>query len=284
MVLTEVAAPTLEGEHGTSLPVTVAEKGPAWRTVTARGVSGHGSQPFARNNAVVELASAVHDIATTPQPTRITKEWKAFVPHLPLDADLRDSLLDAERVDAAIEQIAAKDPTLARWIHACTHLTFSPNVFAGGSKANVVPASASADIDIRLLPGQHAGDVAAHLRTALGPNRFDTFDIQPVLEMEANSSQPAGVLWDAIEAASEVHTGSRVLAPTLTPVATDARFFRAKGIPAFGVGLFDGSVSFPEMLAMFHGADERVSVTSVRRTTAFLATVVQQLARARDKR
>jgi acetylornithine deacetylase/succinyl-diaminopimelate desuccinylase-like protein len=59
---------------------------------------------------------------------------------------------------------------------------------------------------------------------------------------------------------------------------TDARFFRARDIPAYGVGLFDGSVTFPEMLAMFHGADEKVSVESVSRTTALLATVIQQLA------
>jgi acetylornithine deacetylase/succinyl-diaminopimelate desuccinylase-like protein len=58
---------------------------------------------------------------------------------------------------------------------------------------------------------------------------------------------------------------------------TDARFFRARGIPAFGVGLFDDSVTFSEMLDMFHGADERVSVASVRSTASFLSTVIERL-------
>ena len=61
----------------------------------------------------------------------------------------------------------------------------------------------------------------------------------------------------------------------MTPVTTDARFFRERGIPSYGVGLFDDSVTFPEMLAMFHGADERVSVQSVIDTTTFLASVIE---------
>lgn len=93
--------------------------------------------------------------------------------------------------------------------------------------------------------------------------------------MEANSSPAQGPMWDAIADAAEQHLGTRRLAPTLTPVTTDARFFRERGIPSYGVGLFDRSVTFPEMLAMFHGVDERVSEESVRATTRFLASVVE---------
>jgi acetylornithine deacetylase/succinyl-diaminopimelate desuccinylase-like protein len=277
MVLTEVAGPNLTSPSGTALPVTVAEKGSAWRKVRAHGTAGHGSQPYARDNAVVNLARAFADIATTPQPVLVTPEWTRFVEHLPLDESILDDLLDPERIDEAIEQIAEIDVTLARWVHACTHLTLSPTVFDGGGKANVVPSAADGEIDIRILPGQDADDLNDHLRKVLGPDRYDSFDFEVIFDIAANASRPEGPLWEAIADAAEIHTGSRSLAPSLTPVMTDARFFRARGIPAFGVGLFDDSVSFAEMLAMFHGADERVSVESVRRTTAFLATVIQQL-------
>lgn len=283
-VLTEVAGPLLHSADGVSLPVTVAEKGPAWRKVTARGVAGHGSQPYGRNNAVVDLASAFAAIGTSPQPVLITPEWARFVPHLPIDASLRADLLDADAVDDAIRSIAESDPTLARWIHACTHLTLSPNVIAGGTKSNVVPASAEGDVDIRLLPGQEADDITDHLRKILGPDRFDALSFEPVLDMAANGSHPTGDLWEAVADAAEAHLGTRRLAPTLTPVTTDARFFRQRSIPAYGVGLFDESVTFPEMLEMFHGANERVSVQSVRSTTAFLATVVERFsARCADR-
>ncbi|MGI9667953.1 MAG: M20/M25/M40 family metallo-hydrolase, partial [Acidimicrobiia bacterium] len=160
------------------------------------------------------------------------------------------------------------------WIHACTHLTFSPNVVTGGSKSNVVPAASQGDVDVRMLPGQDADDIDDHLRKVLGPDLFDQLDVVPILEMSANGSPPNGPMWEAMADAAEQHIGTRSLAPTLTPVTTDARFFRERGIPSYGVGLFDDSVTFPEMLAMFHGADERVSKQSVRLTTEFLASVI----------
>ena len=277
MVLTEVAGPHLKGSGVSALPVTVAEKGSAWRKVHAHGTAGHGSQPYARDNAVVNLARAFADIATTPQPVLITPEWCRFVQYLPFNGAVLEDLMDPERVDDAIERIGEDDETLARWVHACTHLTLSPTVIAGGGKANVVPSAADGEIDIRILPGQDAKDLNDHLRKVLGPNRYDALDFEVVFDVHANSSLPEGPLWEAIANATQIHTGSRLLAPTLTPVMTDARFFRARGIPAYGVGLFDESVTFAEMLAMFHGADERVSVESVRRTTSFLSTVIQQL-------
>ena len=278
-VLTEVAGPTLSLDGAPSLPVTVAEKGPAWRTVSAHGVAGHGSQPFARHNAVLTLSRAFGSIAEHPQPILISDEWRAFVPHLPVSEELKSMLVDPDRVDDAIEQIAGDDETVARWVHACTHLTFSPNTFTGGTKHNMVPDHSIGDVDVRMLPGQDRSDVEDHLRKVLGPDLYDELDIVPTLEMEANGSPTEGPLWDAMGDAALDHLGSSQLAPTLTPVTTDARFFRARGIPAYGVGLFDDTVTFAEMLAMFHGADERVSEESVIRTTEFLASVIDHFSR-----
>jgi acetylornithine deacetylase/succinyl-diaminopimelate desuccinylase-like protein len=273
-VLTEVAGPILETPDGPSLPVTVAEKGPAWRTMSAHGVAGHGSQPFGRANAVLTLSEAFHRIGAEPQPVLITDEWLRFLPHLPVDETMRNLLGRPDTVDDAIAAIAVTDPTLARWVHACTHLTFSPNVIAGGTKSNIVPDASTGEVDVRLLPGMDARDIDDHLRKVLGPDLFEDLDIVPVHEMTANGSAPEGVLWEAIADAAKEHLGSRRLAPTLTPVTTDARFFRARGIPSYGVGLFDDTASFADMLAMFHGADEHVSESSIERTTRFLASVI----------
>ena len=276
-VLTEVAAPTIRTDGRDALPVTVAEKGPAWQTVAAHGIAGHGSQPYGRSNAVLTLAGAFARIGSDPQPVAITEEWLAFLPYLPVDADIRDMLGHADQVDEAVDRLAADDPALARWVHACTHLTLSPNVIRGGDKSNVVPAAASGDVDVRLLPGQDRSDVLDHLRKVLGPDVFEDLEITPVLNMAANTSPTEGPLWDAIAAAARDRLGSVDLAPTMTPVTTDARFFRERGIPAYGVGLFDDTISLPEMLAMFHGADERVSIDSIRLTAGFLGDVIGHL-------
>jgi acetylornithine deacetylase/succinyl-diaminopimelate desuccinylase-like protein len=222
------------------------------------------------------MSKAFDRIGSADQPGLITDEWRAFVGYLPIDLELQQRLSDEQTLDDAIDAVAEHDEVLARWIHACTHLTFSPNTLSGGVKANMVPDHAEGDVDVRMLPGQNRTDIEEHLRKVLGPDLYEQFDIDPVLEMVANGSPASGPLWEAIEDASETHTGTRDLAPTLTPVTTDARFFRERGIPSYGVGLFDDSVTFAEMLAMFHGTDERVSEQSVLDTTAFLSTVVQR--------
>ena len=261
------------------IPVTAAEKGPAWRRFTTRGVPGHGSQPYGTQNALLPLAEAMNLLGSSSMPVSITDEWKDFVAGLPLEPDLAARLVDPDEVDGAIEALAADDPVFARWAHACTHLTLTPTMLEAGVKANVIPAAAEGNMDVRFLPGQDAADLDDHLRKTLGTSLYGQIAIEPVMEHLANGSKPAGPLWEAIADGVEAMTGRRALVPALTPVSTDARFFRERGIPAYGVGLFDDRDSFGDMLAMFHGIDERVSEASVGLTTNLLAEVLDAFGR-----
>jgi acetylornithine deacetylase/succinyl-diaminopimelate desuccinylase-like protein len=272
--LCEVANPSFVTPSGPVLPVTVAEKGPAWRTMAAHGSPGHGSQPYGSRNALVPVAEAISRLAAAPTPAAIAPEWRTFVTGLELAPELTRRLLDPDLVDGAIEDLAVGDPVFARWVHACTHLTITPSVMRAGLKANVVPEHAAAEIDVRKLPGQDEADVDDHFRKVLGPELSDEIEVDPTVTFPANSSPYEGLLWEAIGDGAQQHAGHRRLLPAITPVATDARFFRARGVTAYGAGLFDDEATFGGMLAMFHGDDERVSEESLRRTTAMLETTV----------
>ena len=274
--LTEVAAPSFRTEQGHALPVTVAEKGPAWRRLVAHGTPGHGSQPYGSSNALVPVSEALFRLGTHPTPVVISDEWRAFVDGLDLDAALAVAFVDPDTIDAAIDTLAIDDPYFARWIHACTHLTITPSKLEAGLGINIVPEIAEGFVDIRKTPGQDDRSVDDHFRKVLGPGLYDQLDIEPVMEYPANGSPAEGPLWEAIGDAALELTGSRALVPAIVPVATDARFFRQKGAIAYGVGLFDDDVSFGEMLAMFHGNDERVSETSVGRTSRMLELTLER--------
>ncbi len=278
-LLTEIASPSFRSEAGPAVPVTVAEKGPGWRTIEAHGVPGHASQPHGTSNALTTAADVITRLAATPTPVHISDEWRAFVAGLPIDAALASRLLDPDAVDSAIEDLAATDPGFARWAHACTHLTLTPTTLRAGQKSNVVPDTAVADIDVRKLPGQDEAAVDDHFRKALGPDLYEELDVEVKFPFPANASPAEGPLWDAIAASIADLTGGFPL-PALIPVTTDARFFRARGVVAYGVGLFDDQVSFGDLLSMFHGNDERVSEESVRLTTELLAAVVARFGRA----
>ncbi len=278
-LLTEVASPPFRSGDEAIIPVTVAEKGPVWRRLRTSGVPGHGSQPYGRRNALVPLAEAMGRLGSETLPILISEEWRTFVASLPVDESLRADLVDPDRLDETIDTIAVTDPPFARWVHACTHMTMSPTIVQSGAKTNVVPHEGHGEVDIRLLPGQDETTLDDHLRKVLGPSLYDEIEIEPIIDSPANGSEAEGPLWEAIADAAERVTGTRKLIPSITPVTTDARFFRARGIPAYGVGWFDDRMSFGEMLSAFHGIDERVSVDSVGMTANFTWDVIRSFGR-----
>lgn len=273
-LLTEVAYPTLDTPDGPAYPVSVGEKGPYWTTMVSTGTPGHGSGPYGADNALDAMAAAIDGLFRTPMPVAITDEWREFVSGLGFADEMGEALVDPDRVDGAIDRLAVDDPAFARYVHAATHLTVSPNKLAAGIKANVIPDMATAEVDLRALPGMDRGFVDDHLRKAMGSAR-DRIDLHPMADHPASTSSRGNPLWDAIVDGIEHHTGSRRVVPALMTVATDARFWRHRGTIAYGVGLFDDRIGFGEFLSLFHGHDERVSVESVARTTDLLQTVLE---------
>jgi acetylornithine deacetylase/succinyl-diaminopimelate desuccinylase-like protein len=275
-MLTEVAYPPISYSAEKAIPVATGEKGAFWSALRSTGTPGHGSAPYGSDNALRAMVEALHGIFSEPMPVEITDEWREFVSNLELDEGLRESLLDPDKVDEAIEAIALDDPLFARYVHAVTHMTVSPNVIRGGVKSNVIADRARADVDVRSLPGMNREFVDSFLRKAMG-NARDDVDIEPFIDMESTISSIGNPLWEAIEDSVEVLEGHRRLLPTTMTVGTDARYWRSKvGTIAYGVGLFDDRIDFSEMLALFHGHDERVSVESVHRTTALYVEILER--------
>ena len=272
-MLTEVAYPQMSYSTEPAIPVATGEKGAFWSLLHATGTPGHGSAPFGSDNALRKMVEAVHGIFSEPMPVVITHEWEEFVSSLALDQEVKDALVDPDRVDDALETLAIDDPLFARYAHAVTHLTISPNVLEAGVKSNVIASQAKSNIDIRALPGIDRSFVDSFLYKAMGSAR-DDIDIEPIQDFEATKSPIGNPLWDAIADSVEEMEGHRRLLPAIMNVATDARYWRKRGTIAYGVGLFDDRMDFSEMLALFHGHDEKVSMESVKRTTALYEKVL----------
>jgi len=215
-------------------------------------------------------------LADTPAPVLITDEWRAFVEAWAPAPGLAADLLDPDHLDAAIDLLALEDLGFARWAHACTHMTISPNVLRSGVTANVIPDEAEALIDVRSLPGQDEASVLDHFRKAIGPDLTEAVTLHTIENSTACSSPASGPLWEAMGGALEETTGDRRLIPSLIPVTTDARYFRRRRTVAYGVAVFDEMVSFGEFLSMFHGHDECVSEAALHLTGRHLAATIRR--------
>ena len=113
------------------------------------------------------------------------------------------------------------------------------------------------------VPGQTGADIEAMLADVLGDLATSVEVISPV-DDPSTSSPIDTPLWDTLVRVTEKLAPGAKAVPFLTVGATDARFFRRQGTPAYGFGLMSPEVTVEQFSAMFHGNDERVDVESLR--------------------
>ena len=233
-----------------------AEKGIAWMRLIARGTAGHGSmlQP---DNAVTELAETIARIGRHEWPVRLTPSVEAFL------AAAAEALgVNFNRNEPA--PLLAKIGPIARMVGATLTNTANPSMLNAGYKVNVVPQTATAQVDGRFLPG-FQDEFFAEFDQLLGEGVRREF-INNKIALETTFD---GDLCDAMTAALlELDPAGKVV-PYCLSGGTDAKSFSRLGIRCFG---FTPLQLPPELdfAGLFHGVDERVPVAALEFGTKVL--------------
>ncbi|MFT3899950.1 MAG: M20/M25/M40 family metallo-hydrolase [Gordonia sp. (in: high G+C Gram-positive bacteria)] len=231
--------------------VETAEKGVSWMRLRTTGKAGHGSFLHA-DNAVTELAETVARIGAHEFPTVLSDSVREFLVAAAEETGLE---LGADTPD--LETALFKLGGLARIIGATLRDTANPTMLDAGYKANVIPQTAEAVIDCRVLPGRQAA-FEKEIDALLGPNTTREW----VTHLEPYETTFDGHLVDAMNAAILAHDPQGRTVPYMLSGATDAKAFAKLGIRCFGFA----PLQLPPELdfaALFHGVDERVPVDSV---------------------
>ncbi len=273
-VLTEYGGSPLITADETIVLLTTAEKGLGARRLHVHGSPGHGSMPWGTDNAINKAAAIVKRIEAYNPGARIDELFRSRVRSHNFPAELEARLLDPGQILEALGEI---EPGLARNLHSCSHTSFSNNVIHGGTKTNTIPDEVVLEVDIRILPGETTADVEQHLRDAIGPELMGSVTVEPIHQGTSTESSTETVLWDALtDSIQMTYPGAKVL-PSMVTGGTDARFFRRRGIPAYGAGLLSSKVSMGEFMNRFHGHNERIDVESLRLTTKLGLDVCDRL-------
>ena len=231
-------------------PIQTAEKGMAWMRLTARGTAGHGSM-LRPDNAVTELAETVARIGRHEWPVRLTPSVRAFLTEAA-------AVLGIDFTPDAADEVLAKLGPITRMVGATLTNTVNPTVLSAGYKVNVVPQTASADLDGRFLPG-HEDEFFAEVDGLLGAGVRREF-IHHDIALETTFD---GDLCAAMTAALLAEDGDARIAAYCLSGGTDAKSFSRLGIRCFGFT----PLRLPAELdfsGMFHGVDERVPVEALR--------------------
>jgi acetylornithine deacetylase/succinyl-diaminopimelate desuccinylase-like protein len=245
------------------LPIMTAEKGSQWTRLRVRGTPGHGSMPYQADNALIKAAEIITRIGRYRAPLRLHDLWRRFIDGLDLPAPARLALTNSAAFDLALDRGPAGT---APMFYAATRTTFSPNIAHAGVKLNVIPDSAEVDVDIRTLAGDDGQNVRDMLRDAIG-DLWEQVEIVEEGSNPASESPLTSPLWDTLtDVTKRLVPGSDTI-PFLIVGATDARYFRRKGVVAYGYGLLSDRISFKDFAAMFHGRNERIDQESLRLCT-----------------
>jgi acetylornithine deacetylase/succinyl-diaminopimelate desuccinylase-like protein len=248
-------------------PVAAGERGTAWLELTARGRAGHGSKAN-RENAVSRLAAAVHRIGEHRWPVRLTPVVRAALIALgeaygvKIDPDAPD--FDADR---ALEQLGPAAVLVASTLRNSSN----PTMLNAGYKINVIPSTAHARIDGRMLPGGEE-EFRTTLDALTGPDVDWEFQHREVPLQAPVDSPVFAAMRDALLA----HDPAGTVVPYCMAGGTDAKQFSRLGITGYGFTPLMMPAEY-DYNAMFHGVDERVPVAALefgaRVLDEFLTTV-----------
>ena len=233
-----------------------AEKGIAWMRLIARGTAGHGSmlQP---DNAVTELAEAVARIGRHEWPVRLTPSVEAF-----LESACEALGINFQR--KATSEVLAKIGPIARMVGATLTNTANPSMLTAGYKVNVVPQTATAQIDGRFLPG-FEDEFFAEFDQLLGPGIKREF-VNHKIAVETTFD---GALSEAMITALLEQDPEGKVVPYCLSGGTDAKSFTRLGIRCFGFTPLRLPAEL-DFAGLFHGVDERVPVSALEFGTRVL--------------
>jgi acetylornithine deacetylase/succinyl-diaminopimelate desuccinylase-like protein len=231
--------------------IETAEKGMQWMRLTAHGRAGHGS--FVHDeNAVTILAGAVARLGNHQFPLVLTDPVAAF-----LTAVGEETGQTFDRDSPDLDGTIAKLGPIGRIVGATMRDSANPTMLTAGYKANVIPATAEAVVDCRVLPGRLA-EFEATIDELIGPNVTREW----ITSLPAYETTFDGDLVDAMNTSLLAVDPEARIVPYMLSGGTDAKHFARLGIRCFG---FIPLRLPPELdfAALFHGVDERVPVTAL---------------------
>jgi acetylornithine deacetylase/succinyl-diaminopimelate desuccinylase-like protein len=216
---------------------------------------GHSSRPT-RDNAIYHLTQGLTRLASFDFPTSLNETTRGYFE--------RTAALETPATGADFRAVIGPDKTKAE--AAAKHLSESPYFNAllrttcvatrleGGHANNALPQTAAANVNCRMLPQDSLQNVQNTLKRVLADDRIVVSIVGEAIPAPASAINPEIV--KKLEALSGKLYGGLPIVPVMDNGASDGKYLRIAGIPAYGVpGVFQDVDD-----DRAHGKDERIGV------------------------
>jgi acetylornithine deacetylase/succinyl-diaminopimelate desuccinylase-like protein len=246
-------------------------------TVTATGPSGHASRPLP-GNAVVHLAAAIAKLGTyqvPADPSTIVLGYFEQLSKIEDDdtAKWMRAIEQPERADLALKHLTEMNPMWGSMLHD----SIAPTTLQAGVRVNVIPSEATANLNVRMLPGHSIDELISQMGKVVNDPQI-RFQLAPDGGEHAPPSDLTTPLYQSIVRIAPRDFPGAITLPMLSTWATDSSSLRLHKVQAYGLDPFPLAEADE---ARMHGDDERIPLESFHKGVAFLYHVVTDFASAK---
>ena len=252
--------------------IATAEKGVCRVKLRRSGPPGHGSTPHGEN-ALEKLVQGLGRLLAKDTPVIITPLIAEYFKQLASSWKFLQPFLEDGKPETLVEILNREGLLNVPQMAAMLKNTISLNLMHAGNKVNVIPSTAEADLDIRLLPGADPDSVIAEIKKHLAD---ENIKVESTGNSRASESSMDTEDFKIIKGVHLAHFPEALAVASLLFGASDSRFFRKKDIPCYGVCPVLISL---EELSRIHGIDERISEENMIRGTQVFVDIVKKLCR-----
>jgi acetylornithine deacetylase/succinyl-diaminopimelate desuccinylase-like protein len=216
---------------------------------------GHSSRPV-KDNAIYHLSQGLARLAEFDFPVRLNETTRGYFERTAA-LEASDTGADFRSVagsDHAKAEDAAKRLSQSAFFNALLRTTCVATRLEGGHANNALPQTAAANVNCRMLPQDSLQNVQNTLNRVLADDRIVVTVVGEAIPAPASAINPTIV--GKLEALSGKLYGGLPIVPVMDTGASDGKYLRIAGIPAYGVpGVFE---DVDDIRA--HGKDERLGV------------------------
>lgn len=261
-------------EDGTLLGfgIQTAEKIYQSFTFTATNAGGHSSRPRA-DNAIYDLARVLQRLERHRFQPMLNDTTRGYFRHRMTNAEppLADAIRRwlADENDGEAADLIEAAPTEA----GLTRTRCVATMLEGGHAENALPQMARATVNCRIFPGVDPATVLATLRGLAAADNVTVEPVEPARPTEASPLREDVV--SAYTAAIHARHPGAAIIPDMSTGATDGLFFRARGLPVYGVA---GGWIVSPIDERAHGRDERLPVRAFYNDIDHWTDLIRRLA------
>ena len=247
--------------------VGIAEKGFLSMELSVVIEGGHSSMP-GKETAIDVISGAIFRLKSQPLKAVIAAPLEGFLEYLGPEMPFVNRMAFANKniFNSMITNIYESSPSS----NALVRTTTAPTIFQSGVKDNIIPRSAKATLNFRIISGESIDEVIAHVEKVIDDERIQ-------LSTGKFKAEPSKVSATGSFGFNSIHKSiaqifpEALVSPYLVVGATDARHF---GELSDQIYRFLPVRINKSNVKSFHGLNERISVKEFENSIRFYTQLI----------